>query len=286
MSFSVFELGRFGSRKVALYRFAQGAVAWRYTSAQAAVVIGSETFTPVRGIAHTEVRESASSPQKNQLTVTMPYRLNPAATDKPPCQALGDVFNPFVPSERILVTVMTTHLGDPDAEVNVEWMGRVVGPKFADAKLELVCDPSYRNPRSAGAQRRIGRVCDVPLYSQGLGLCNVSKAVHEVAATLTAVSGLTLTAAAFGTAPKPLLGGMLEWTRANGLLETRTIWSHSGTSIVVNWGGPELAVGKAVKAYPNCPHNVAGCASFGNEANYPGWPNLPSEDPLPRSQAW
>lgn len=286
MSFSVFELGRFSGRKVALYRFAVGAVVWRFTSAQVALTLGAETFTPAPGITHTAVRETAASAQKNQLTISMPYRMNPLASDAPATQDIGNVFNPWSPSQRMLVTVLVTHLGDPDAETNVEWMGRVVAPRFEDASLELTCDPSYRNPRSAGAQRRIGRACDVPLFSQGLGMCNVEKAAHAVPATLGAVSGLTLTAAAFASAPRPLVGGMLEWTRSNGLVETRTIWSHDGDEIVINWGGPELEVGAAVTAYPNCPHNVAGCQSFDNEPNYPGWPNLPSSDPMPRSQAW
>lgn len=286
MSFSAFELSRFLGQKVALYRFAQGAVVWRYTSAQSAVTVGAETYTPVRGISHGAIRESAASAEKNRLTIAMPYRMDPLATDAPACQALGNVFNPWMPSERVLVTVMTLHLGDPDAETSVEWTGRVVAPSFTDTRVELVCDPSYRNPRSSGRQRRIGRACDIPLYSQGPGMCNVAKAAHAVAATLSAVSGLTLTAAAFGTAPRPLGGGFVEWTRSNGLTERRTIWSHSGTSIVINWGGPELAAALAVTAYPGCAHNLAACESYSNAVNYPGFPNLPSNDPMPRSQAW
>lgn len=284
--FSVFELGRFGSRKVALYRFAQGAVAWRYTSHTSEVTVGAEVFVPVRGISHGEVRESAASPQKNQLPIKMPYRINPAATDAPPCQDLGDQLYPYAPSQRVLVTVMTRHLGDPDNETNVEWLGRVVGSKLNDTSMELTCDPSYRSPRSSGRQRRIGRVCDVPLFSQGMGMCNLAKEPHAVAATLTAVNGLTLSAAAFNTAPRPLEGGFIEWTRTNGLVEKRTIWAHLGTDIVINYGGPELAAALEVTAYPSCAHNLAACTDYGNEENYPGFVNLPSEDPMPRSQAW
>ncbi|MBB1061878.1 phage BR0599 family protein [Marilutibacter spongiae] len=284
--FEDLELSRFFGRKVALYLFKRGAVEHRFTSRDRDLTIGGETYVAARGISHSEIRQTAASPQKNQLTVTVPYRMDPNAADQPVTQVLGDWFNPYPPGERVLVTVMTTHLGDPDEQVNVEWLGRVLGPKFTDTTLELACDPSYRNARTSGRQARIGRNCDVPVYSQGEGMCNLDKAAHEVPATLSAVAGLALTAPAFAAAPRNLGGGFIEWTRLDGLTERRTIWSHAGDTVVVNFGAADLAIGLDLSAYPGCAHNSEACDSYGNGVNYPGYKNLPTSDPLPRSQAW
>ena len=42
----------------------------------------------------------------------------------------------------------------------------------------------------------------------------------------------------------------------------------------------------AVTAYPGCAHNYAACVDYGNQANYPGWRDLPTKEPMARSQAW
>lgn len=284
--FETFELSRFLGRKRELYRFARGAVVHLFTSADRDITIGADTYVSARGISRTEISETGRSAKANQVTITVPYRMDPAATDLPVTQPLGNWFNPYPPGERALVTIMSTHIGDPDQQVNTEWIGRVLGPKFSDTTLELTCDPSYRNPRTSGRQPRIGRTCDVPVYSQGIGMCNLDKAVHEVPATLSGVSGLALTAAAFSGAPRNLGGGFVEWVRLDGLTERRTIWSHAGDTIVVNYGATDLAPGLVLSAYPGCAHNREACIDYDNLPNYPGYANLPTSDPLPRSQAW
>jgi hypothetical protein len=282
--FDTFELSRFFGRKVALYRFTRGSIVWRFTSADRDRVVGGQTYLSARGISHTEIRESVSSTQKNQVTVTLPYRLDVTADDLPVTQSLGDNWMPYPPSQRIFVDILTQHVDDPDAETRVEWMGRVVGPSFTDTELKLTCDPSYRTGKIAGTGRRWLRGCGVPLYSQGIGMCNLDKATQALPATLSAVSGLQLTAAAFATAPLNLAGGFLEWTRSDGLLEERTI--HTGDAIVIDYGALDLAAALAVTAYPGCEHNLTACGVRGNSINYPGYKDLPTEDPMPRSQAW
>lgn len=288
--FDVFELSRFLSRKVALYRFTRGsgvsAVVWRFTSADRDVPVGSETFLSARGISHSEIRESVSSNQKNQVTITLPYRLDPSADDQPVTQSLGDNWYPYPPGQRIFVDILTQHVNDPDAETNVEWTGRVIGPSFTDTELKLTCDPSYRNGKTAGAAPRFQRGCGVPHYSQGIRMCNLDKAAHALPATLTAVTGLQLNAAAFATTPRNLAGGFLEWTRSDGLLEERSILAHTGEAIVIDYSATDLAAALAVTAYPGCAHNLEACTAYGNQINFPGFRDIPTEDPMPRSQAW
>lgn len=90
-------------------------------------------------------------------------------------------------------------------------------------------------------------------------------------ATLTAVSGLSLTALAFGAFPSGrLAGGFIEWLRADGLMEYRSIRSHSGSVIQIDYGAADLAKDLVVTAYPGCAHTWADCVYYENEPNYGG----------------
>lgn len=360
MAFSFFELSRFFARKVALYDFNREGVHLRFTSADHEIEHDGHTYVPARGIAHTAIRESMSSDRKNVVTVTVPYLLDGSAADYPVTQELGNWWRPFPPSQRVLVTIMATHVGDPDEEVVVEWRGRVIGPSYTRTQLKLQCDPSFRSGRMSGSIPRMQRGCGVALYSQGIGMCNLkpwpllvpavltavagndvtaaafTTAPRELAggmlqwidgddvqhtaqilsragdtltlddagdlavddavlaytvplwfeATLTAVSGVLLTADEFGTSAKSLAGGLIEWTRPNGLVETRTIMAHNATQIRIHYGAPDLEEGLVVRTHFGCAHNQAACEEHENEINYPGFKHLPTEDPMGRSQAW
>lgn len=360
MAFSFYELSRFLSRKVALYRFEYGPLVERFNSTDRDLTIAGNLYKAARGINHSSIRESSTSDRKNLLTIRVPYLLDGDAPEYPVTQALGNWWRPYPPSERVLVAVMTTHIGDPDEQVNIEWMGRVVGPSYTRTELTLTCDPSFRNPNMSGSIPRMQRNCGVALYSLGFGMCNLDPEPIAVPAELTAVDGNDVSAAAFSAPPRelvggtlqwvdgsdvehtaqilahngdtltlddagdlstsdavtaytipywfeatvtdvtglvvtadeigaatlPLAGGLVLWTRADGLQERRSIMSQSGSTITLQFGGPELAEGTVLRVYPGCAHNLAACTEHGNEINYPGFKYLPVEDPMGRSQAW
>ncbi|TWG93570.1 putative phage uncharacterized protein [Luteimonas sp. J16] len=98
--------------------------------------------------------------------------------------------------------------------------------------------------------------------------------------------GLTLTAPEFGTSPFGLEGGMIRWARDNGLVETRNILAHTGTSITIDYGHADLVAGRELRTYWGCPHNLEACTARGNAIHYPGFVWLPTDDPMGRSQAW
>lgn len=360
MGFSLFELSRVLARKVGLYTFVLGPLVERFNSTDRDLTIGGDLYKAARGISHSPIRDTASA-GKAEVKITMPIVLDPAATDTPPTQVLLGWWRPYPPSSRVAVTIASTHLGDPDAEIHEEWSGRVLAPSFKDLEMTLTCDPSRSNSRTGGRARRISRNCGVALYSQGYGQCNldpepiataaVVTAVVGNAATLTfaaepvrAVSGgplewvdgdderqaaeivsidgnvfnlddagnlagddvvtvytdplwfvatlgvdavgLTLTAPEFGTSPFGLEGGMIRWTRDNGLVETRNILAHTGTSITIDYGHADLVAGRELRTYWGCPHNLEACTARGNERHYPGFVWLPTDDPMGRSQAW
>jgi len=362
--FEFFELSRFLARKVALYRFERDGLVLRFNSSDRDLTIAGHLYLAARGISHSAVRDTSTSDKKAQLTVTAPYLLDALADELPVTQPLGNWWRPYPPSQRVLVTVMTTHLGDPDEQVNIEWMGRVVGPSFGRTEMRLTCDPSYRSGRMSGSIPRMQRGCGVALYSRGLGMCNLNPEPLPVAAVLDAVEGPAISAAVFQAPPRPftggaggavawtdvdnvlqarpivahngvtltlggephelsagaavtaytvplwflaevaavnglrltspafaaaalsLAGGFIQWRRADGVLEVRSIMSHSGNSIGIHYGALDLAPGLVVQAYVGCAHNLPACEAHGNQINYPGFRWLPTEDPMSRSQAW
>lgn len=138
-------------------------------------------------------------------------------------------------------------------------MGIVKQPEFTDVECTLTCKPgpSYPEATNQGPKWQTG--CWKTPYSQGPRGCGMQLADFEVPATLTAVAGVVLTAAAFGTSPLSLLGGWMQWTRDDGLVERRTITAHSGTSITVQFGAPDFTIGLDVSAWPNCELTWAAC---------------------------
>jgi hypothetical protein len=183
-----------------------------------------------------------------------------------------------VPAETVTVTCLATHYGDTDPPV-VEWMGQVVQPKFGDVELELVCEPSGTLDRAYNQGPKWQRACWKTVYSTGVRGCNLALDAYEVEATLSAVDGLTLTSAAFATAPLNLAGGWIEWTGASGT-QRLTIMAHAGEEVVVLSGAADLDVGLDVVARPGCEQTWAACAARGNTINYGGAIYKPVKNPM------
>lgn len=287
--FETFELSRFLGRKRHLFAFALQNRTWCYSSAtQAAVVDAGQPTERVylpAAISRSKIVESPER-KKNNITITMPYRLDPEAVDKPVTQSFGDIWRPYPPAGIVSVTCMAYHANDPDLETIVEWSGRVAQTKFSDTELELTCEPTSGNSTTTGNGGVWSRGCPLVLYSQGLGMCNVDPELHAFAATLTSVSGLTLKAAAFAASPKDLAGGYIEWTSASGIVERRDIMAHTGDAIVVNYGARDLVPELQLVALPGCPHNWAGCEDFDNTDNYGGCMYLPVQNPFDGNPVW
>lgn len=274
MTFSLFELSRYLGQPIGLLRLSRGSLLELYTTADRPIEVGSDIYLPAAtsqtsgGIAlsRSPIRDSAER-KKNALTIKM-------AVDAP-CAAW---WRPFPPSTPVGVTWLAMHYGDD--EVNVEWTGRVVAPKFTDTTLELTCEQSKASARSRGLQLRWQRSCPLALYSQGAGMCNVDKTLHALPAVVTSIAGSVLEADEFASAPKPLIGGFIEYVRPDGEPEYRSIMAHTGNQVLLNYGSDTLDVGSALTAYPGCPHNWDGCVSFDNEENYGGAKYMPIKSPF------
>lgn len=274
--FETFDLSRFLGKPTHLFVFTLQGLVYRFASGPRDIVIGANTYLAAAGIERSEVNETSERAQ-NKLTIKMPYLLNPNADEFPITQEFGGLFRPYAPSGKVAVVCMALHVNDGDLQAVVEWSGRVVSPKFTDTLLTLTCERNASRKNFRGNSGRYTRGCWKALYD-----CGVAAADHAFAATLVDVDGLTLTAAEFDNYDDGRLeGGFVQWARSNGLVEQRTINSHSGTTITINYGGAELAEGLEITAHPGCAHTFADCRDYyDNSPNYGGQPQLNVENPF------
>lgn len=281
--FETFDLSRFLGKPIRLFVFTRQNQVWRYCTADRDLVIGGNTYLSAQ-IDRSEIKQTAER-AKDKITIKLAYLRDPTAPEYPVTQPLGDNWFPFVPSSTVYVTCLATHYGDTDPPA-VEWMGQVIQPKFSDVELELTCEPTGGTDRARNQGAKWQRGCWKTVYSTGLRGCNLDPAEFEIAATLSGASGLTLTATAFGTAPINLAGGSLTWTNDAGVIERRSIMSHSGNNITVLYGSSDFEPGLAVVALPGCPRTWAACEARGNTINYGGAIYKPGKNPTEDSMSW
>lgn len=283
--FKDFELSARGGKPRHLFVFGRQAVAWRYASGVKDAVIGGKTYLAAP-IVRSEIKQTVEKPQE-QITITFPYVRDPDATELPVTQPLGDNWHPYLPSDKITVMCMAYHAGDPDMEAIVEWIGQVSQPKFTDGQLELTCIPRGARDKNLRRGPKVQKGCWKTTYSTGLRGCNLNPDDFRITATLTAINRLVVTAAEFGTAPLPLAGAALSWTRADGVVEQRPVMSQSGTALTLLYGAADLAVGLQVDVLPDCQRTWAACLARDNTDNYGGAIYEPVEDPYSgQSMSW
>lgn len=283
--FDTFELSRFRGKPVRLFVFARQNLVWRYCTADRDLVIGGDTYLAAQ-IDRSEIKQTAER-AKDKITITLAYLRNPDALEYeyPSTQSLGDNWHPYIPSDPITVACLATHVGDTDPPA-IEWLGIVTQPAFTDVELELTCEPGNAIDQALNQGPKWQRGCWKTVYSQGVRGCNLALDAFKVDATLTNVAGLVLTAAAFAAAPLALDGGWIEWERADGLIERRSIMRHSGASITLLYGAADLAPGVALVARPGCAQTWAACDARANTDNYGGAIYKPVKDPTKESMSW
>jgi hypothetical protein len=263
MSSETRELSIEAGAPIAYFVFMRGDVAWRYTSADRDRVFDGDTYTSA-AIARGKI-EQGSERRRVALSVTLPSDL-PVASN----------WRPYPSGDAIALTVFTVHDGETTSLI--DWVGRVVSPRFDGAKLTLSCEPSSTRNRRPGLQRCWQRGCPLALYH-----CGVNQADHELPGEIADIDGLTITADVFGDFPEGrLAGGFFKWTRASdGLLERRSISSHTGDTVVIDYGAEDLAIGLDIIVLPGCRHDPEDCDTyFNNGPNYGGQKDFPQKNPF------
>lgn len=240
---SILEGSWFGGKPVQYFKFMRGGVSWCYTSAAEPLMLDDEEYTPAV-IKRGSIRQGSERGRQN-VKVEVPSNLDVAGN-----------WRPYSPSEEVELLIRCRHRGEEDTIV--EFIGRVVGPIFKGDKLELSCEPSHTNARRKGGGRKWTISCDLVLYEQGLGLCNLDPGEVLTPATIAEVGEITqtITAAGFANSPRSLTGGRIQWTvleEVEGemveVARNRNIVSQSGMTLTLDAFSEELVPGLEVMAF-------------------------------------
>jgi len=283
--FSARELSRFGGQPIRLFTFQRQALVWRYASCEHDIVVDGNTYLAAQ-IERDEVQQTVER-AKDTLKIRMAYLRDPSVPEgrRPSTQSLGDNWHPYTPSDSVYVTCAETHYGETDPP-SVNWRGVVAQAAFTDIQMEMTCFPGAVISEARNQGAKFQRACWKSVYSTGLRGCNLDPDTVSVTGELTAVDGLTLTAAEFATSAFPLVGGDVQWTCENGIVERRSIMSESGSTITILYDGPDLAVGVEVTARPSCPQTWSACTERDNTVNFGGAIYKPVNNPKEESMSW
>lgn len=252
-------------RRAELYDFAYGVAHFRYCNLGRAVDYQAQTYQGA-GLDRSSIRESADN-SSDTLDVTAPLSL-----------PLLDLFRPLAPMSPVALVLQRQTLNGATATI---WTGEVGSVEFAGAKATIHCVPPLASLQAQGLTRNWQKQCPLTLYSSGLGQCNVDRTSVSVSATITAVAGNVVHAAAFAAqADGWWRGGYIEWNDGT-VMQRRFITDDAGDSVTLMTPAAPLAPGTVVTALPGCDHTLETCHNkFHNDVNYGGQPGIPEVSPM------
>ena len=265
MTFAAQETSDYGGKPIELFLFRTGSsLEWTYTNiAETQVFLGRE-YDPIP-IARNDWSQ-AGSEQSQTLEITVPK-------DTP----VVDQFLPYLPIAPVQITVYRKHDLDLDEEYAPFFIGSVVSCVVnEDDQAVLTC-----RPIGGHLQRRVPwptyqATCNWALYSTG---CGANREVFKTVGTVSAVSGLDVSATAFGA----LDDG---WFTAGYVIreatqEIRFITNHVGATLTLSAAFPNLQGGETLNAYAGCDRLEATCiAKFDNQVHFLGFPRIPTKNPF------
>lgn len=252
------------ARPVEIYTFARGSIAWRFTSADRAVIVETQTYQPA--VIRRSSIEQGPEISRSGMKLTVPRDFN-----------IADLYRIAPPSDTITLTLRQYHEGD--GEVAVIWQGRVLSVSFSGSEAEIELEPQSTSLRRTGLRRIYQKQCPFALYGPD---CKIDPAAYRVTGAVVTITGLTVSVLAAAAQPDGYYeGGYLEWLLAPGVYERRFIFEHTGSALVLDVQPLGLSVGEEVRIYPGCDHSLSTCNSkFGNALNYGGMPYIPLKNPF------
>lgn len=259
MTYAAADTGTQSGKPVELYRFANGANVWTFSSGAAPVSYSAEVYAP-EAIERGQI-EASQEFGRAALTVTVPYD-----------NAVAQLFVSGYPLGHVTLALFRAHIGD--GEWITYWRGRVVSASFKGHTCELRCEPVYTTLRRAGLRAVYQLQCRHVLYGPG---CGASAATHSVAGTVSAfVANQVFVAAAAGYPDDWFSGGYLETPHGS-----RLIMAHAGNSLTLSAAIPGLAAAEAVTVFAGCDHTHATCRDkFANTPKNGGFAWIPKKNPF------
>lgn len=237
-----------------------------YTNLATAFTFNSKTYEPL-AIRHSDV---VSSGNLDKTTLDL---------EVPESSFLADLYGAEPPSSVVSVIIRQGHVDDLDFKVC--WAGRVLGATYRETLLVLECEPISSSLRRTGLTRNYQYACPLVLYGSQ---CRASKAAATTVVTITSIDGPLVTLPA-GWAAENLrdkfVGGIAQWTRADGRVERRGIVKRNLDVLTLSNLATDLAAGKSLTLILGCNHLQSDCANVHNNIlNFGGQPAIPLKNPV------
>jgi hypothetical protein len=244
------------SSPVELYTFTTNAGVFRRTSLNVNHVHGGNTFTAIP-ITRSQV-EGSTTDQAQELRITLPLSDVIVRNSLP---VLPSTFT-FLLQRKQLVSGEVETLWD-GVVVSIQVTGRdatLLVPSVMDAALGSNVPSAYFQPK-----------CNHSLYDTR---CQMQRVNFDLATTITAVSGLTVTVASVGGNPD-------NWFTAGDVLraadnDRRLIKSQVGTTLTLSMPfPPTVALPASVTLFAGCDLSMRTCVDkFANGVNFGGHPYI------------
>lgn len=277
MSYTALELSKFEGSPVELYTFYSDNFSspYTYTSYDENITYNASTYVSVP-ISRTQP-ELSREYEAQALSIEV-HKDNP----------LAKLWITGLPPNIVWVKIDRYHSGDGDVpEVITFWQGRVRGIVWKNNSASIECYPLNTAFDKNGLKSWYGAPCQYMLYDTST--CKVPAASFKVEATITQISGATLTSPHFGTFSDSSLVPQGWWV--GGFVGTqdgslRFITEHSGSgntsiTLAVPFELSSIQVGSVVDIFAGCDRKYNTCKyKFNNLKNFGGWPFVPAKNPF------
>jgi len=256
-----------GGTPLEAYLFQVGHTAWRYTSADADVVIDEEMYTalPIARGGIVLTQNAAKTSLEIKIARNHPLMVVFVAG------SVGGVMSfTLFRGHRTLEDWYTV------------WKGRVITWGFDGSEAKLQCESIFTSMKRPGLRLQWQYMCNALLYDER---CGVDRGGYAASGQISVITGLNLTIpglSAYDTGH--FVAGYL---RAG--LFSRMITGHNGDVIQIDRPIVGLTVGNSVMVYAGCNHTMDHCANKfdsvsstgpGNLDNYRGYPWIPLANPF------
>lgn len=240
-----------------VYWFCCGADSYRYASGDVARTVLGHVYEP-ETIRSTEPEQNQEL-NSGSITVELPL-------DNPVAQ----LFVSYLPPQPVSLIIYRGH--DGEAEFVSSYAGTVSHPKFGET-CELTVVSKNDALKQSVPSLRWQIQCPRQIYSSG---CGLSKNNYLVPATITDVSGNTITSSKFADYADGYFAP--GWIDACGT--SMSVCAHAGSTVTLSHPISGLKAGDIVGIYPACKGTEEDCRErFNNIKNHLGCGRIPSENP-------
>lgn len=275
MSFNSSEVSEESGRPVFMFKFVRSGKEWRYTNADQNLQYLGNTYTSAPITMDSVIQSGVVAAET--LKIQMP-RVLPLAV----------YLDAIATSSEISVFVYKVHMTENSVDggyanstdSTVFWVGTYLGISRPSPSQRTLSFSSLTLARS-GLRLSWLSGCPHILYGRG---CNVNKATYgiETGVSITVVNGVTVSSSSFAThASGWFSGGFIQWETEAGVVESRGLETHVGSTCTVFGGTNGIGGGINYKIYAGCAHVPQVCdTKFSNMVNYGGINHLRGKSPF------